>query len=243
MLILSFMPGSEAEAAEYEVNAGDVVSINLVIPGEGYDTVKATVNTDSGNVMLSGISSGKTDWVAEKYGNNIVFYDNSGANPLKDGETTAVLSFRLNDDMAAGTKSTVSINDITCYAGGKEYVKNSVEYTFVIKEEHTGDAELLGISVKGYTLIPEFNPDVTEYSIGSVSYETGYIDVTANPSHYKADVVITGNNLLPGENRILIRVTADNGNMKEYTVKVTRNEKKETPDSTPYEYFSLCLKE
>lgn len=235
MLILFFMSGSEAEAAEYEVNAGDVVNISLVIPGEGYDTVKATVNTDSDNVMLSGISAGKTEWVAEKYGNNIVFYDNSGANPLKDGETAAVLSFRLNDDMAAGTKSTVSINDITCYAGETEYVKNSVEYTLFIKEEHTGDAALVGISVKGFTLVPEFNPDITEYSIGSVSYETEYIDITANPSHYKADVAITGNNLIPGENRILISVTADNGNVKEYTVKVTRNEKKETPGSTPYE--------
>ena len=90
------------------------------------------------------------------------------------------------------------------------------------KDEKSGDATLKSLDVSGFTLTPTFKKDVTTYSMTVSNNITG-LNVTAVPTDDKAKVEITGaSGWKEGVNPIKIKVTAEDGTTKTYTVNVTR---------------------
>jgi len=70
-----------------------------------------------------------------------------------------------------------------------------------------------------------FNKDVKEYTIGVLS-DTSYITVNAKAESEKSKVSVSGNtNLVVGENKIDITVTAEDGSVGLYTIIVNKGEK------------------
>lgn len=70
-----------------------------------------------------------------------------------------------------------------------------------------------------------FDKNILEYEF-SVLYDVTELDITAIASDDDATVIISGDTKLKvGENEITIKVVAENGKEKEYTLKVTRKEK------------------
>lgn len=89
----------------------------------------------------------------------------------------------------------------------------------------SSDNTLVDILIPGYEI--EFNKDVTEYKI-TVGPEEGSLMMRAVPASDKAKVEIEGNDSIEiGENLIKITVTAENGQAKDYIIRVTRPESKE----------------
>lgn len=71
-------------------------------------------------------------------------------------------------------------------------------------------------------ITPEFNKDVYDYSV-NVGYETEKLIITAQPEDNKAKVSISGNDFLEvGENKVIVTVLAQSGDVIEYTIKVIR---------------------
>lgn len=86
-------------------------------------------------------------------------------------------------------------------------------YINVTKTENIqlANANLENLAIENTNLIPEFNPDVTEYKV-TIEEDVQNLNILAVPQIENATVVITGNeNLQPGENLISITVTAING--------------------------------
>lgn len=77
--------------------------------------------------------------------------------------------------------------------------------------------------VSGYTLNKEFTKDNSTYFV-TVENDVDSLDIVANQAEDSAVVCIYGNeNLSEGTNKILISVTAENGNVRNYRIYVTKN--------------------
>lgn len=83
------------------------------------------------------------------------------------------------------------------------------------------DAGLASLNIDGVALSPAFSADVTEYS-ANVEYRVSTLSLSYTTSNEFALVTVSGNELSVGENTLTLTVTAEKGNTKVFTVKVTR---------------------
>lgn len=86
----------------------------------------------------------------------------------------------------------------------------------------SGDVKLASLSVEGFELAPEFNPEFVAYSI-VVPYETTSVRITAPPS--AADSIVTGEgvkDLNVGMNSFTVTVVAANGATRNYGLIIQR---------------------
>lgn len=85
-------------------------------------------------------------------------------------------------------------------------------------DERSANNALTGLTVDTGTLNPAFDPAVTEYTL-ALPMKTGKLMITATPSDSKATVQGDGEVALqPGENKLAVTVTAENGDTKTYTI-------------------------
>ena len=81
---------------------------------------------------------------------------------------------------------------------------------------------LSSLTVEQYSLEPEFNPDITEYSL-TVGGDVEKLDIGAIAEDTNATIEITGNTgFLIGENTVNVKVTAEDGTVRTYTINVTK---------------------
>ncbi len=96
-----------------------------------------------------------------------------------------------------------------------------LEYTEKVVVKSSNNS-LSSISVGSYRLTPEFSTDVTEYTV-TVPNEAASVVLSAKKADTKASIAGTGTKkTVVGENTYTIKVTAENGNVKNYTVKIVR---------------------
>ncbi len=101
----------------------------------------------------------------------------------------------------------------------------------------SGDADLRNLAARVGTLVPDFDPAVTEYSIELPEGSTG--DTLVARAHPNASV--SGAGPVPAPDTATVVVTADNGSTKEYVVIITVEEPPVpfVPDITDIEDLSL----
>ena len=86
------------------------------------------------------------------------------------------------------------------------------------------NASLEILKISPGTLTPSFSTDVLSYST-IVDNSIKDLVVSAIPGDFKATVAVVGNrNLIVGENEVIITITAESGNKKEYKIKVVKEE-------------------
>ncbi|MBR3248213.1 MAG: cadherin-like beta sandwich domain-containing protein [Clostridiales bacterium] len=89
----------------------------------------------------------------------------------------------------------------------------------------SSDATIASLKVRGATITPEFNPNITDYSC-SVERSVTEVQVNVIASNLWAAVIVDGNQHLSiGENIVSINVTAQDGSSHmRYTIHVERSE-------------------
>ncbi len=96
-----------------------------------------------------------------------------------------------------------------------------LEYTEKVVEKSSNN-NLSSISAGSYTLSPGFKSSTTSYKV-TVPYEVSSVVLSAKKANSKASVSGTGTKKpVVGENTYTIKVTAENGKVKNYTVKIIR---------------------
>ena len=81
---------------------------------------------------------------------------------------------------------------------------------------------LSSLTVEQYKLEPEFDPDITEYAV-TVGGDVEKLNIEAMAEDTNSTIEILGNSgLLIGENTINIKVTAEDGTVRTYTINVTK---------------------
>ena len=90
------------------------------------------------------------------------------------------------------------------------------------EEEKSNVKTLSSLTVERFTLEPEFDPNITEYSL-TVGADVEKLDIGVIAEDPKSTVEIVGNNeLLIGENTVNVKVTAEDGTVRTYTINVTK---------------------
>ena len=120
---------------------------------------------------------------------------------------------------------------LSCYAGMADFTDDEAQKirNEEVKNQQEIDKKSIGkstnnflksLSVKGYTITPEFNKQVINYKINKEINENK-VEILAEPDDSKAKVTGTGIiDLQPGENEIKIDCEAENGQMKSYFITI-----------------------
>ena len=129
-------------------------------------------------------------------------------------EVTAIPENKeANVTVAGNTNWKNGLNTIIITVESKDKSTKTEYKIYVTKTDNkeTANADLETLAVKEGTLTPEFSNNVTKYKL-ELSNETTSLTILAIPQKEGASVEITGNeNLVEGDNKIEITVTAENG--------------------------------
>ena len=105
-----------------------------------------------------------------------------------------------------GTKKTYTINVTREEAEDSD--ENSEEEETTVEEgtSNPSNSDLLKLEVTGYTLTPEFSPDIYEYTL-DINGDISDLDVVTEGANHNVNIEVSGNtNLQEGENVITILV-------------------------------------
>ncbi len=231
------------------VGPGDVVIVDVIaskMPGVtefgpieiSYDLDKAEyVSYDQGKETV-----GRYYINAQRKNDDIVFTGmdqniNSGNDGSADEDNAASFysdeqvvlfsaAFRLATDVSGEVRFTFkSIGD---FKAPDKKITARIGSGLTVPVRRTGlssDATIASLKIRGTTLSPDFNPNITEYNC-SVERSVTDVQVTVLSSNLWAAVEIGGNqHLNTGDNLVTIDVTAQNGiNHMHYVVHVVRRE-------------------
>ena len=190
-------------------------------------------NSSSGNSSNSSSSGsgGTTNTQAPSFTtvNETVYVTEDGINVRSSYSTSskAIGSVNKGDKLTRIGVATTSINGIKWskvkYNNQTAYITSS--YLTTEKPEESNEKNLKSITIDGdYELTPEFDKDVTEYSL-TVESNVESLKIDAKAVDDSTKVEITGNEkLLMGENTIEIKVTAEDGTVRTYKINVTKGD-------------------
>ena len=231
------------------VGAGDVVIVDVIaskMPGVtefgpieiSYDLEKAEyISYDQGKetvgrFLISGIRKGD-DLVFTGTDQNITpgnegnSEDDISASFYSDEQVVLFsVAFRLATDVTGDVR--FSFKSLGEFKTLDQKVTARVGSGLTVPIRRTGlssDATIASLKLRGTTITPEFNPNITEYTC-SVERSVTEVQVSVLASNLWAAIEIGGNqHLNTGENKVTIDVTAQNGiNQMHYVVHVVRRE-------------------
>ena len=217
----AFAAGMYVSAGQSSVSVGDTVYFYIDVPK---DSEAWTYSVGySGNLTLQSGTLDPMGFQGDNTRNQLIFR----ANATGTGEVYITAgSYCINGtNYNASGSDSVSIVSASSPSDGyhhEEYSNNGNSSS----GGNSGDKEpdkstnsaLASLTVDAGTLTPAFAPDVTEYKL-SLPVKTEKITLTATPSDSTATVTGAGEIAVnPGENKVSIVVTAENGDSTTYTV-------------------------
>lgn len=125
----------------------------------------------------------------------------------------------MDENNQAKDNQNINSDKVTNYS-------NKIQSTSIIQTETTtykgsNNNYLSSIEIEGVTLTSEFNKEKTTYFATVDGLETIVINAETEDSNSK--IAIAGTDFKSGENKILISVTAENGDVRYYRIFVTNN--------------------
>lgn len=189
----------------------------------GYATVIATVSSESPIVSIEGTmtctGAGANSTVS------MVFDDMSNSLYSKSYSTTVrSSSVGTISCSVSGVRITNMASGNWQYLGNKSVSINVVAPTVAPPKNYSSNNNLSGLSIEGYSLSPTFNKNTLTYSL-EVPNDVRKIKIVTKKEDNTARVTGDGEvDLIEGVNKLEIRVTAENGAAKVYTINVTVKE-------------------
>lgn len=237
----AYAAGSAYMSGPSTVRAGDTITVSFVAGGGIYGGSGA-VSYDPALLTLQGYSQSiGGSWAVEFNGNNFVFYDNNMNSPIEGSATIFTATFTVNSNLEAGTNISVSATGVTLSDGTADTYVGTCTYSATIAPPLSANCQLGTLTVSNATISPAFSPDTTEYS-ASVPYTTSSLQVSATPADSKATVVVSNTGLTAGgTTAVSITVTAENGAVKEYVIRVARASDPNYVKSSNAELKSLAV--
>ncbi|MBO5417723.1 MAG: cadherin-like beta sandwich domain-containing protein [Clostridia bacterium] len=201
---------------------GDTVTFVLKLNGNGIQGAEATL--EYSNAQLEYMSMSKkiaNPWMAELSGNRLVAYDNEFSSPINGEKDLIAVSFKVKS-VSVGTEIRVSFKEIIVSDGMQDISAETASASFTVAPPLSSDNSLALLTVGNGTLSPAFSAGTYKYTV-KVPHEVTKLDVKASASHGNAKVEINNPDLISEKTvDITIKVTAENGAVKTYTVSAYR---------------------
>lgn len=219
-LLVSFAATGKITFSDPSVTVGNQVSVSMKIAstsGEGLGASDIMLEYDSSMLeFVSGTSA------------------NGGAGSVRvlgtmESEGQTSFSFTLKFKALKAGSTTIKVKSQEVYDSNSQAVSISHVGSSAVKVNapatYSKEASLSSLEISPGTLSPAFSPEVTSYT-ATVSGDVSKVTVSAPAKDSKARVVVSGNdNLQVGENSIVCKVTAEDGEtVKNYTITVTKTE-------------------
>lgn len=224
LLVLAGLVVGEAQNAYAAASVNAKVTSHTVKIG---DTVTVTVTLSSNSEM-----GGADIWVS--YDQQVLELVTGGDVAGGGGrahwvtsDTKKSVSFTLEFKTLKVGKSTITIDTNASMISDMEEDRMTINatagsVTVNAPVSYSADNTLKSLSVSPGALTPAFASSIYDYTV-SVGQNDTKITVSAAPNHSNAKVSITGNtDLKPGSNTVTIMVTAENGERRNYTIKVNK---------------------
>ena len=136
----------------------------------------------------------------------------------------------------------VTYNGQTKYVASSLLTANKPEEKEEEKKEKSTNKALKDLVIENYKLTPEFDADVTKYSV-EVPKDVDKLEISGITQDENAKVEITGNdNLKVGNNIVKVTVTAEDGTTRIYTITVTKTNKEADEASSKLKLKTLEIK-
>ena len=136
----------------------------------------------------------------------------------------------------------VTYNGQTKYVASSLLTANKPEEKEEEKKEKSTNKALKDLVIENYKLTPEFDADVTKYSV-EVPKDVDKLEISGITQDENAKVDIVGNdNLKVGNNIVKVTVTAEDGTTRIYTITVTKTNKEADEASSKLKLKTLEIK-
>ncbi len=229
---------------------------------------KSVGSTCSATINYTNVEIGNTDAVAVTGNNassNITVLSNNNnleslstsVGTINFNPSTTSYSLQVDSNVTSITINATAVSGATLSGTGSKnlgYGNNSFSITVTAqsgskktytvninrKDDRSSDNTLKSLVINEGTLEPNFNGNTTSYSL-LVPFEVTSLKINAVVNNSKASVSTVGNeNFISEETQnVIIRVTAENGNVKEYVIAVTRGKDPNKPLSNDNNLTSL----
>lgn len=115
----------------------------------------------------------------------------------------------------------VGENQLVVEVTSESGIKKS--YVVIVTKEGSNNNDIVSLVVNNGVITPEFTSSNLTYDV-EVPYEETALDLSIKLADENASYIIKGNNLVEGNNIVSVIVTAENGDIKTYTLNVIRKE-------------------
>ena len=211
-------------AGQGSASVGDTFSVTISVPSSIELWVYSVSYSDNIELVSGNTSPSGNIYDGDSRSNTLIFRAESAGSASISVSSYGGLSDGESDYDAYGSTS-VSIVAASAPSDGyhhEEYNNNDDSSSSGGDKDKESDksanSALVSLSVDQGKLTPAFDPEITEYKL-SLPVKTEKVTLTATPSDSTAKVTGAGEIAVkPGENKISIVVTAENGDSTTYTV-------------------------
>ncbi len=231
LLCLSLIPAT-VNAAEASakltgpsvVRAGQTITLTFSLAGESLIGGQGLITYDSAQLDLIGTKPVITGNWDVKFNGNIFAIENTDQDsPITSSTKIFTVTF-LVKQLEAGTKLNIGITGILATDSNyEEHNIGTATYSVNIAPPLSSDNTLKNLTVTNGTLVPEFDPSVTNYTV-DVPFSVSKLDMVVEAPD-GATLSIYDPTLTPDATTMYtITVTAANGAKKTYVINVTREQ-------------------
>lgn len=209
-----------------EESLTEKVEIKVVEKKESSNSVNETQNSISANTVQNSID-------LENVVGNLEFGNSAENSQNSDLESSGqnmesladINNFELSQESSSFAVTTESSSSTSFSSNFETISSESIADTEEITYNGSGNNYLSNLEISGYSLNKAFSKDNNTYFVNISDTSVDFIDISVSCEDDEASVCIYGNeDLKSGLNKILINVTAENGNVRTYRVYVTIGE-------------------
>ena len=194
-----------------DISVGDTVTLTATVTNSDNEEESKTIEITI-TIVETTISAESTESEFEE--NN---FSNVGSSSTELSGSSEMLSSDFSSD------SSMSMTDGTTSDVDSSNMSTTMESGETVTYNGSDNCYLSELSVDSYDLNKTFSKECTTYFI-TVDDDTDSIDITATAEDDEATICIYGNDdISTGENKVLITVTAENGNTRTYRIYVTKS--------------------
>lgn len=175
------------------------------------------------------------DWLVEFFGDTFTIENISKSNPLLENVPIFSIEFEVKPEVTVGSMVSVAVDGVYMNNGEYDIAQGRAFWARVIAEPLSANADLESLNVEGFLLSPAFDSEQKNYAV-YLPNEVQSLRVTARVADYRASLVLpTIENIPVGRTTYEILVTAQNGDVKIYTITTFRAEPMQDPNEIPEE--------
>lgn len=224
---LSFGEGIKSSMNGNEIlRAGDTLEVVYSVEDvhcygfQGYITYNSEIMT------LVSTKALQSNWVIELLGEGkFIAYSKTPVDESTEFQGGEIFEFHflISEEANAGDEALLSFTEVKATDTQEETLVADAHYSEKISPPKSSDASISALFITNASYSPAFSPEVTEYTIPmGVGYDITSLDIDVVTNHEKAVYTIEGNDLRVGNNRVTIKVTAEDGSEKEYVITLKR---------------------